>query len=72
VFDWIALTKWLQHLLTLTGSILSLKVATETKIRNGFTKYILREAMKGLLPEPIRVRRNKLGFATPLMDWVQG
>ena len=47
-------------------------LSTDVKIRDGFTKYILREAMKGLLPESIRVRRNKLGFVTPLMDWVQG
>jgi hypothetical protein len=28
--------------------------------------------MKGLLPESIRLRKNKLGFVTPLADWVQG
>jgi asparagine synthase (glutamine-hydrolysing) len=33
------------------------------------TKYILREAMKGTLPEPIRNRRDKTGFATPQDDW---
>ena len=30
----------------------------------GGTKHLLREAMRGLLPEPIRQRRDKIGFAT--------
>jgi asparagine synthase (glutamine-hydrolysing) len=47
-------------------------LSTETKVRNGFTKYILRQAMKELLPKSIRLRKNKLGFVSPLMDWVQG
>ena len=39
------------------------------KIRRGYTKYVLREAMKGILPEPIRRRVSKLGFATPERKW---
>jgi asparagine synthase (glutamine-hydrolysing) len=38
-------------------------------IRDGMTKYVLREAMKGRLPEPIRVRRDKIGFGTPHDEW---
>ena len=41
----------------------------EYKIRNGLTKYVLRESMKGVLPESIRMRRDKMGFATPLEQW---
>lgn len=41
----------------------------EYKIRNGFTKYILRESLKGVLPDRIRLRRDKMGFATPLEKW---
>lgn len=41
----------------------------EYKIRNGQTKYILREALKGILPEEVRTRRDKMGFATPLEKW---
>jgi asparagine synthase (glutamine-hydrolysing) len=47
-------------------------LSTEVKIRDGFTKYILRQAMNGLVPESIRLRKNKLGFVSPLTDWVQG
>lgn len=38
-------------------------------INEGMTKYILREAMKGRLPEKIRMRRDKIGFGTPHDDW---
>jgi asparagine synthase (glutamine-hydrolysing) len=41
----------------------------EYKIRNGITKYILREALKGVLPEKVCARRDKMGFATPLEKW---
>lgn len=38
-------------------------------IRKGMTKNILREAMKGTLPEAIRMRRDKVGFETPEAEW---
>ena len=38
-------------------------------INDGMTKYILREAMKGRLPEPIRMRKDKIGFGTPHDEW---
>jgi len=40
------------------------------KIHDGWTKFILREAMRGLLPETIRLRRDKLGFPTPQGRWL--
>ena len=41
----------------------------ESKIGAGFTKLILREAMHGILPESIRVRKSKLGLASPMEEW---
>lgn len=38
-------------------------------IKNGMTKHILRQAMKGILPEAIRNRRDKVGFDTPQDKW---
>jgi asparagine synthase (glutamine-hydrolysing) len=35
------------------------------KIRRGWMKHIFREAMRGILPTDIRLRRDKIGFATP-------
>lgn len=44
----------------------------ESKIGNGFTKRILRDAMKGLMPESIRTRKLKIGLAAPTADWFKG
>lgn len=41
------------------------------KLRAGWTKWILRQAMAGILPEPIRLRRRKLGFDTPEGQWMR-
>lgn len=45
-------------------------IPSSYKIRNGWTKYLLRESMKGIIPEPIRTRTDKLGFATPEYFWL--
>jgi len=41
-------------------------------IKDGMTKHILRESMKEILPESIRQRKDKIGFATPTVRLVQG
>ncbi|MCP1663250.1 MULTISPECIES: asparagine synthase (glutamine-hydrolyzing) [Methanocalculus] len=43
----------------------------DQKIRGGITKYILRKATKGLLPETIRCRMDKRGFSTPEEVWMK-
>jgi asparagine synthase (glutamine-hydrolysing) len=40
------------------------------KFHNGFTKYLLRRACKGIIPEDVRLRKNKLGFAVPEEKWL--
>ena len=40
-------------------------------IRDGWTKWVLRQAMDGVLPEEICWRRTKLGFATPEKQWLR-
>jgi len=40
-------------------------------IRGGWTKAILREAMRGIVPESVLWRRDKLGFATPEVRWLR-
>jgi asparagine synthase (glutamine-hydrolysing) len=47
----------------------TLTLPDEMIIKEGMTKHILREAMKGRLPEPIRMRRDKIGFGTPHDEW---
>lgn len=43
----------------------------DRKIRDGWTKWIFREAMRGILPEMIRRRRSKIGFETPEKNWLE-
>ncbi len=47
----------------------TLSVPTENYIKNGYTKVIMRDALKGILPEKIRMRKDKIGFSTPESDW---
>jgi asparagine synthase (glutamine-hydrolysing) len=46
-----------------------LTLDTGKLIANGITKRFLREAMKGVLPEKIRTRMDKIGFETPQNEW---
>jgi asparagine synthase (glutamine-hydrolysing) len=38
---------------------------------NGVTKVILRQAMKGILPEKVRKRMDKVGYETPEDAWLR-
>ena len=44
----------------------------QSKIGGGFTKRIMRDALKDILPEPIRTRRDKIGWNAPLHEWLKG
>lgn len=44
-------------------------LGSEAKIGGGYTKRILRDAMSGLLPDSIRLRRQKIGFNAPMIEW---
>jgi asparagine synthase (glutamine-hydrolysing) len=43
----------------------------DQKICHGVTKYILRKAVAGLVPEKIRCRMDKMGFVTPEEVWMR-
>ncbi|NYT04802.1 MAG: asparagine synthase (glutamine-hydrolyzing) [Methanomicrobiales archaeon] len=43
----------------------------DQKIRHGVTKYILRKAVRGVIPEKVRCRMDKIGFATPEDEWMR-
>jgi asparagine synthase (glutamine-hydrolysing) len=47
----------------------TLATSSDKLISKGMTKHILRRAMKGTLPEKIRVRKDKIGFGTPQDEW---
>ena len=48
----------------------SLGVSEDLKIKNGWTKYLLRRSIDGL-PKSIRWRRDKQGFTTPDEKWMK-
>lgn len=50
---------------------LSLSIPTYLKINKYATKYILREAVRDLLPPEIYIRRDKMGFSTPMKKWLK-
>lgn len=39
--------------------------------RNGTTKAVLREALRGLVPDSILDRQDKVGFVTPESVWLK-
>jgi asparagine synthase (glutamine-hydrolysing) len=43
-----------------------------SKIRNGMTKAILRDAMKPYLPKEVYERKTKIGFGAPISHWIKG
>lgn len=47
----------------------SLMVEDNAKVHYGYTKYILREVMVGIMPETLRTRVDKMGFSVPQDEW---
>jgi Asparagine synthase (glutamine-hydrolyzing) len=45
------------------------KLPQTSKIGGGFTKRILRDAMKDKMPENIRTRKSKIGLNAPMIEW---
>jgi len=46
-------------------------MSVDKKLKNGWSKYILRESITEL-PKEIRWRKDKMGFTTPEADWWKG
>jgi asparagine synthase (glutamine-hydrolysing) len=44
----------------------------ESKSSGGYTKVIARRAMKNQMPESIRMGRPKVGFNSPMPEWLNG
>ena len=40
------------------------------KIRNGWSKALLRDSMKNVIPDQIYKRTDKMGFSTPQQKWL--
>jgi len=48
-----------------------LSLPEDALVRHGWSRWILRAALRGTLPEKIRLRRWKVGFTTPEMRWIK-
>lgn len=49
----------------------SFRLDNKYKIRNGLGKWLLREAMKGVMPDKVRLRTDKTGFNAPFDEWIR-
>ena len=43
-----------------------------SKIRKGFSKAIIRDAVTPYMPTEVTYRKTKLGFNSPIVDWMKG
>jgi asparagine synthase (glutamine-hydrolysing) len=69
----------MQHQIEIRMPFMDYRLVTYTmalpqtsKLNNGYTKFVLREALKGIMPEDIRTRKLKIGLGAPIVDWFNG
>jgi asparagine synthase (glutamine-hydrolysing) len=51
---------------------LGFQIPAQWKLRGPWNKYVLREAMRGRIPEIVRTRPDKMGFPTSVAQWFRG
>lgn len=51
---------------------LAFSLPWEMKLRGGQTKRVLRDAMRDYLPDSVRARTDKIGYAPPQAAWLRG
>jgi asparagine synthase (glutamine-hydrolysing) len=47
-------------------------IPPQQKFQGGHAKHVLKKAVRGLLPESILNRKDKMGFPVPLNEWMKG
>jgi asparagine synthase (glutamine-hydrolysing) len=50
----------------------TMALPADSKSSGGYTKMIARRAMAGGMPESIRMNRRKVGFNSPMPEWLNG
>ncbi|MFO0722394.1 MAG: asparagine synthase (glutamine-hydrolyzing) [Myxococcota bacterium] len=50
---------------------LAFSLPSDLKLQGATNKRVLREAMRGILPEKVRLRSDKKGFPTPFAKWIR-
>ena len=48
-----------------------MSIPTSMKTRDGNPKYILKKAVRGIIPDEV-IDRKKQGFAAPINEWLTG
>ncbi|MCR5216964.1 MAG: asparagine synthase (glutamine-hydrolyzing) [Lachnospiraceae bacterium] len=51
---------------------LAFSLGHEAKVRNFYSKNIIRDACAPYMPKEIAYRRGKIGFNAPILDWMKG
>lgn len=51
---------------------LAMSLDWKSKLHGGYSKSIVRDAMAPYMPHDIAYRRTKIGFNTPIVEWMQG
>lgn len=51
---------------------LAATIPADVKFKNGRMKNVLKDATAGMLPASIENRTDKMGFPTPLNEWIRG
>jgi asparagine synthase (glutamine-hydrolysing) len=51
---------------------LAARMPPNVKFKNGNLKHILRKAVKPFIPASVYARMDKMGFPTPLSEWMRG
>ncbi|MFH0881038.1 MAG: asparagine synthase (glutamine-hydrolyzing), partial [Lentisphaerota bacterium] len=51
---------------------LAATIPSDIKFRNGTMKHIFKKIVSPLLPDLITERKDKMGFPTPLTEWIRG
>ena len=49
---------------------LSMSLPSDWKVRAPWNKFVLREAMREVIPEKVRTRLDKMGFPTSSRRWI--
>ena len=50
----------------------AMSIGFRSKVHGGFSKSIIRDALSPFMPEEIAYRKTKIGFNTPIVEWMQG
>lgn len=50
----------------------AMSIGFRSKLHGGYSKSIIRDAMAPFMPDSIAYRKTKIGFNTPIVEWMQG